>query len=112
MANVCASFGYCVFLDPTHRSVIVQKRFVQTIRATEFILGIGSPPFDLGDESKLSTTNVTAAIASAVGGSKTIDPVVKTALLSSVPILIELAGQLHFGLDFALSRKREPLVAK
>ncbi|RPD58958.1 glycoside hydrolase [Lentinus tigrinus ALCF2SS1-7] len=88
-----------------------QMKFVQTIRAVEFILGIGNPVFDLGSESKVSTTNVTAAISASVNSSKTMNSDVKTALLSSIPILAQLAQQLDFQLGFSLSRKRQPLVA-
>ncbi len=93
-------------------SCAVQKKFVQTIRAVEFILGIGDAVFDLGTDANVSSTNVTAAISASVGSSKTMSSDVKTALLSSIPILVELAQQLDFRLDFALSRKRQPLVAK
>ncbi|TFK80755.1 glycoside hydrolase family 5 protein [Polyporus arcularius HHB13444] len=88
-----------------------QKKFVQTIRAVEFILGIGDAVFDLGTDANVSSTNVTAAISASVGSSKTMSSDVKNALLSSIPILVDLAQQLDFRLDFALSRKRQPLVA-
>ena len=85
---------------------------MQTIRAMEFILGIGDPIFDLGSGAKMSTSNVTSAIFASVNSSKTMDPDVKSALLSSIPILVELSHQLGLRLDLSVSKRREPLVAK
>ena len=99
-------------LSLAHVHALVQKKFVQTIRTTEFILGIGYPIFDLGSGAKMSTSNVTSAISASVNSSKTMDPDVKSALLSSIPILVELSHQLGLRLDLAVSKRREPLVAK
>ncbi|RPD58961.1 glycoside hydrolase [Lentinus tigrinus ALCF2SS1-7] len=90
-----------------------QKQFVQTLRAMEYILGIGSPEFDLDIDVDLSASasNVTATISATIGGLSVLDLNVKTAILSSIPILVELSEKLDFRLDFLHSKTREPLVA-
>ncbi|KAI0714174.1 glycoside hydrolase family 5 protein [Cerioporus squamosus] len=90
-----------------------QKKFVQTLRAMELILGIGGPTLDLDINAELlvSASNVTEAISATIGGSNVLDLDVKTAILTSVPILVELSETLDFQLDVFHSRKRERLVA-
>ena len=92
---------------------LVQKNFVQTIRAVEFILGVGDPILDLSANLAVSSQNVTAAISATIGGSQEINPEVKAAILASIPIITQLSFELGFNLLLsALNRKKDPLVAK
>ena len=95
-------------------SIPVQRQYVQTLRAVEYILGVGSLESDLDIDVNLSATasNVTAAISATIGGSSILDLEVKKAILASIPILVELSDKLDFKLDFLHSKTRDPLVAK
>ncbi|EJF64330.1 glycoside hydrolase [Dichomitus squalens LYAD-421 SS1] len=89
-----------------------QQNFVQTIRAVEFILGVGDPILDLSANLAASSQNVTAAISATVNSSHEINPEVKAAILASIPILTELSFEMGFNLLLsALNRKKDPLVA-
>ena len=87
---------------------------MQTLRAVEYILGVGSFDSDLDIDVTLSATasNVTAAISATIGGSSILDLEVKKAILASIPILVELSDKMDFKLDFLHSKTRDPLVAK
>lgn len=95
----------------------VQKNYVQTIRAVEYILGIGEPSLDLhlDLDLHLSLSNVTAAIsATATAASNALNLEVKKALLTAIPIIVDLSHKLNFKLDFkaATEKQKQPLVAK
>ncbi|KAI0794399.1 glycoside hydrolase superfamily [Fomes fomentarius] len=93
-----------------------QKNYVQTIRAVEYILGIGEPSLDLhlDLDLHLSLSNVTAAIsATATAASNALNLEVKKALLTAIPIIVDLSHKLNFKLDFraATEKQKQPLVA-
>ncbi|KAI0753516.1 glycoside hydrolase superfamily [Daedaleopsis nitida] len=92
-----------------------QKNYVQTIRAVEYTLGIGKPSLDLDFDFdlQLSLPNVTAAISATATGSGLLNFEVQKALLSSIPIIVDLSHKLNFKLDFkaASSKQKHPLVA-
>ena len=82
------------------------------MRAMEAILGVRDG-IDIDVSVSLGAPNVTAAISAAMDGTTLSSPV-RTALVQSVPILVNLASQLDFSLlGLGLSaQQKQPLVAK
>lgn len=94
-----------------HRAV--QKNFVETMRAVEYILGVGDPISEIDQSHASSASNVTAAFSNVAQGSNRLNRQVAEALLASVPILADLSTKLNFRLDLhGITRRKEPLVAK
>ena len=109
----------CALLSSQHYRLLtvccpaVQKNFVQTIRAVEFALGVGQPFLDLSSNLRASSTNVTASLNATISGSQQVNSQVQEAILSSVPILVELSEELGFSLLLGvISGKKDPLVAR
>ncbi|KAM5531475.1 hypothetical protein V8D89_014865 [Ganoderma adspersum] len=89
-----------------------QKNFVQTIRAVEFALGVGQPFLDLSTSLRASSKNVTTSLNATISGSQQVNSQVQSAILASVPILVELSEELGFSLLLGvIGGKRDPLVA-
>ncbi|KAI0794402.1 glycoside hydrolase superfamily [Fomes fomentarius] len=89
-----------------------QKNFVETMRAVEYILGVGDPISEMDQGHESSASNVTAAFSDVAQGSNRLNRQVAEALLASVPILADLSTKLNFRLDLhGITRRKEPLVA-
>ncbi|KAI0954709.1 hypothetical protein AcW1_006510 [Taiwanofungus camphoratus] len=89
-----------------------QKNFVDTVRAVELILGIAVPGLTM--DTKITTTNFTAALADIANTSTVFNPEVKAALAEAVPILAELGFQLSvpamFNFSLATNNQHNALV--
>ncbi|CAL1714506.1 unnamed protein product [Somion occarium] len=92
-----------------------QKNFVKVVRAVELTLGIPVPGVQL--DMKVQTKNFTSALTSVASTSTSdiFNAEVKSALLASVPILVELGFELSIGSIFSFNlatanSQREPLV--
>lgn len=88
---------------------VVDKNFVQTVRAVEHALGIpnsfpGLPSVDIGVR-----LNVTEAIATIATVSSPLSFEVSQVLLDSIPIIIQIALELNFHLTFGSDEWRSSL---
>ena len=77
-------------IDLTSR--VVQKNFVDTVRAVELLLGIPVQGMSLGTE--ITTTNFTQALDDASNLTNIFNENVRAALAAAAPILVDLAVEL------------------
>lgn len=71
---------------------VVQKNFVDTVRAVELLLGIPVSGMSLG--TQITTTNFTQALDDASSLSNVFNENVRAALAAAAPILVDLAIEL------------------
>lgn len=96
--------------------LLVQKNFVQTVRAVELVLGISVPGWTLPHKAK--SANFTEALASAAKTCKFMNDEVKSVLMDAIPMIEEVGAQLgitkmkNFRKSTAVSgsNSRRPLV--
>lgn len=96
---------------PLIRDVLVQKNFVQVVRAVELALGISVPHVPAA--SVAPGANFTLALKN-VADANIFNDEVRSTLVDAVPILLWAAEELSLGVAFSthLSGQRTPLWTK
>jgi hypothetical protein len=91
----------------------VQKNFVRTVRAVEWLIGIevqGSPALEGTPNAKNLDERLVWASAMDTPGLLT--PPVIEALRASFPMLLYIAQELHWTIDFTAFQDRLPITTK
>ena len=102
------------FTPPTHTLYrAVQKNFVRTVRAVEWLIGVdvpGCPALEGTPNAENLVERLTQAFASDTPGLFT--PPVIEALKASFPTLLYIAQELEWMIDFTACEGRQPITTK
>ena len=91
----------------------VEKNFVKTVRAVEWLIGVDVPGCAaLGGMPNTENLCDRLTQASALNTSGLFTPPVVDALTASLPMLLSIAQELEWTIDFTVCQRRLPIVTK